>query len=137
VYALPLPSLPSPDASSRGCILIVEDDLDIREALADALGCEGYDLVLAQHGQEALELLRDGARPDVILLDLLMPVMSGWQFRQIQLADPVLAEIPVIVVSASHPGDARPDRHLPKPFSIGELLSALDDVSGEGQRQLG
>ena len=133
VHALQLPSSRSRDATSRGCILIIEDDLDIREALAEALGCEGYDLVLAQHGRDALGLLRDGARPDVILLDLLMPVMSGWQFRQEQLADPVLADIPVIVVSASHPGDARPDRYLPKPFSIGELLSALEDLSERQQ----
>ncbi|WP_242344612.1 response regulator [Anaeromyxobacter terrae] len=114
---------------SRGAILIVEDDPDIREALAEALGCEGYDVALAENGQDALDVLHDGPRPDVILLDLLMPVMSGWQFRQEQLADPALAGIPVVIVSASPPGDAHPDRYLPKPFSIDDLLSAVAELS--------
>lgn len=134
VHALPVTSLCSRRTSSRGTILIVEDDLDIREALAEALGFEGYDVFLAENGQEALDVLRAGPLPHVILLDLLMPVMSGWQFRQEQLADPALAGIPVIVVSASAPGDARADRYLPKPFCIDELLSAVAELS-EGDLQ--
>jgi len=137
VQALPVTSLRSRCTSSRGSILIVEDDLDIREALAEALGFEGYDVFLAENGQEALDVLREGPLPHVILLDLLMPVMSGWQFRQEQLADPALADIPVIVVSASAPGDAQPDRYLPKPFSIDELLSAVAEVSEEDLQRSG
>lgn len=114
---------------ARGSVLVVEDDPDIREALAEALGYEGYDVLLAENGQEALDVLREHSRPHVILLDLLMPVMSGWQFRQEQLADPALAGIPVVVVSASPPGEARPDRYLPKPFSIDELLSTVAELS--------
>jgi CheY-like chemotaxis protein len=109
----------------RGSILIVEDDADIRETLGDALELEGYDVVTAENGFDALCLLRSGLKPGLILLDLVMPIMSGWQFRQVQLADPSLAGIPVVVVSASAPGDARPDRHLRKPFGIDELLSTV------------
>jgi CheY-like chemotaxis protein len=137
VHTLPATSLFSRRTSSRGSILIVEDDLDIREALAEALGFEGYDVVLAENGQDALDVLRDGPLPDVVLLDLLMPVMSGWQFRKEQLADPALAGIPVIVVSASAPGDARPDRYIPKPFSIDELLTAVAELSEEDLQRSG
>lgn len=108
---------------------MIEDDPDIREALAETLSYEGYDVALAENGLEGLEVLRERSRPHVILLDLLMPVMSGWQFRQEQLADPSLAGIPVVVVSASPPGDARPDRYLPKPFSIDALLSAVAELA--------
>lgn len=106
-------------------VLIVEDDRDIRECMADALEIEGYSVALAGNGREALEKLRAGVRPDLILLDLLMPVMSGWEFRQEQLSDPLLSGIPVVVVSASAPGGLRPDRHLPKPFGIDELLEVV------------
>jgi CheY-like chemotaxis protein len=137
VHTLPATSLFSRRTSSRGSILIVEDDLDIREALAEALGFEGYEVFLAENGQEALDMLRAGPLPDVILLDLLMPIMSGWQFRQVQLADPALAGIPVIVVSASAPGDAQPDRYLPKPFGIEDLLSAVAELSEEDLQRSG
>jgi CheY-like chemotaxis protein len=137
VHALSTISLCSRRAGSRGSILIVEDDLDIREALAEALGFEGYDVLLAENGQEALDVLRVGPLPHVILLDLLMPVMNGWEFRQEQLADPALAGIPVVVVSASAPGDARPDRYLPKPFSIDELLVAVAELSAEDLQRSG
>jgi CheY-like chemotaxis protein len=109
-------------------VLVVEDDQDIREALSDALGAEGYEVQVAENGRAGLEVLRGGCLADVILLDLLMPVMSGWEFRQEQLEDPTLAGIPVIVVSASQPGDARPDRHLPKPFALDDLLRAIAEV---------
>lgn len=110
-------------------ILIVEDDADIRESLGEALELDGYLVTRAENGREALRMLRAGLTPAVILLDLVMPVMSGWQFRQVQLADPALAGIPVVVVSASAPGDARPDRHLRKPFGIDDLLSAIATLS--------
>ena len=67
-------------------------------------------------------------KPDVILLDLMMPVMNGWEFRRAQLADPALANIPVVVLSASAPDSCRPDRYLPKPFSVERLLAVLDEL---------
>ena len=116
---------PSASPAARGRVLIVEDERDIREALAEALAYEGYDVAVAANGREALRALRGGPRPDVILLDLVMPEMSGWEFRQVQAHDPALAGIPVVVVSASDPGAARPDRHLPKPFAIDALFDAV------------
>lgn len=112
----------------RGRVLIVEDERDIREALAEALAYEGYDVTVAANGREALRTLGDGPLPDVILLDLVMPEMSGWEFRQVQARDPALAGIPVVVVSASDPGAARPDRHLPKPFAIDALFDAVAEL---------
>jgi len=81
-------------------ILIVEDDHDLREAMALYLAAEGYSVVQAQHGAEALDRLRTSGAFCLILLDLFMPVMNGWAFRAEQLRDPNLATIPVIVISA-------------------------------------
>jgi CheY-like chemotaxis protein len=123
---------PSRGLAVRASVLVVEDDRDIRECMADALEMEGYAVMCAGNGREALDQLRRGPRPDLILLDLLMPVMSGWEFRQAQLADPLLAGIPVVIVSASAPGDgARPDRHLPKPFGIDELLAVVAQLTAD------
>lgn len=83
-------------------VLLVEDDADLREALTETLRDEGYDVAAASHGLEALERLREGLLPDVILLDLMMPVMNGWEFRARQREDAGLAAIPVILLSAAH-----------------------------------
>src|SRR5689334_6104245 len=79
-------------------ILVVDDDEDILEALRDLLRDEGYDVVAARDGRTALERLRGGLRPRLILLDLMMPTMNGYEFRREQRADPALAGIPTIVV---------------------------------------
>jgi len=112
----------------RGRVLVVEDDGDIRETLRDVLTWGEYEVVTASNGREALDLLRDGTDVDVILLDLMMPVMSGWEFRRVQLDDPALAGIPCVVLSASAPGQARPDRFLAKPVGVDELLFTVGDV---------
>ena len=81
-------------------ILIVEDDSALREALAQVLSDEGYELFSARDGLEAVNCLKKGNRPDVILLDLSMPVVNGWEFRMFQKRDPELAAIPVVQRSA-------------------------------------
>jgi CheY-like chemotaxis protein len=81
-------------------VLVVEDDADIREALAVTLQSGGYQVGAAANGKEALEQLRRGPQADLIVLDLMMPVMDGWQFRKEQQHDPRLAAIPVVIVSA-------------------------------------
>ena len=81
-------------------VLVVDDDRDIRDVLTDALEAEGYTVVTAADGQEALDWLRGGARPCIILLDLMMPKMDGIQFRTEVLNDVDLARIPVVVLSA-------------------------------------
>jgi CheY-like chemotaxis protein len=87
--------------SDKPQILVVEDDLATREALSLILSADGYHVATAADGLDALGQLRVGERPGLILLDLMMPLMDGWQFRQEQLRDPRLADIPVIVCSAA------------------------------------
>src|SRR5215510_3339584 len=82
-------------------VLIVEDDRDTREMLARFLELEGFEVREAANGQLALETLHENGATCVILLDLMMPVMNGWQFRLAQVMDPDIAEIPVVVVTAA------------------------------------
>jgi len=92
------------EAVPRG-VMVVDDDADVREALAMTLELHGYLVLLAKDGAEALTLLRgDECRPCLILLDLMMPRMSGLEFRTEQLLDPCLAAIPVVVVTGAGRG---------------------------------
>ena len=79
-------------------VLIVEDDVAVAESLADVLRDEGYDAFVAGDGRQALDWLERNAPPELILLDLWMPVLSGEEFRSEQLALPELASIPVVVI---------------------------------------
>ena len=88
-------------SAPRGIVLLVEDDSAVRNATSELLEDEGFSVVAASDRRDALDLLRAGLRPAVIVLDLMMPRMDGWDFRQIQMADRVLREIPVIVVTAT------------------------------------
>jgi CheY-like chemotaxis protein len=82
-------------------LLFIEDDDATRRSLAEALQGDGYEVVTAANGREALQFLQNGLRPSAILLDVMMPVMDGWDFRHVQLSDPSLREIPVLLVTAS------------------------------------
>ncbi len=82
-------------------ILIVEDDGPFRAALADALSFDGHQVDQAEHGARALELLAAGCRPGIILLDIVMPVMNGMRFLEAKAADPAIAGIPVVLMSAT------------------------------------
>lgn len=107
-------------------ILLVEDDELIRRAIQMVLEWEGYQVDIAANGQEALDYLRAGNRPRLILLDLMMPVLDGEQFREAQSRDPNLASIPVIIVSAASFAEAiSAARHIRKPFEVQELLDAI------------
>lgn len=115
-------------------VMVVEDDADVRLTMTEALEDEGYAVEAAANGREALDILEGGARPDVILLDLMMPVMDGWEFRAAQRRVSELAAIPVIVLTAYAPtGDAlrrlEGTTLLGKPLRLGDLLSALERVS--------
>jgi CheY-like chemotaxis protein len=81
-------------------VLVVDDDYSVLDSMKDVLEDEGYEVFLAANGLEALKELRRGIRPCVILLDLMMPVMNGWEFRQEQLLDNNFAAIPTIIVTA-------------------------------------
>lgn len=116
------------DAKRR--VMVVEDDEGIREALCDLLDTEGFAVTSAIHGADALAKLRDSGnvRPDVILLDLMMPVMDGWAFRAEQRGDPALSGIPVVVITASRQADVaalEPKAFLKKPIDFDELLRVI------------
>jgi CheY-like chemotaxis protein len=87
--------------TSSQVVLVVDDDRDICGVLGAVLEDEGYATAAAPNGREALRLLREGLRPCVILLDLTMPGMDGWDFRADQLRDPDLSTIPVVVITAA------------------------------------
>ncbi|MEK6606922.1 MAG: response regulator [Myxococcota bacterium] len=113
-------------------ILVVDDDFDIRDTLSQVLADEGYRVVCAGNGLEALDLLRaaGGERPALILLDLMMPVMSGWQLRLEQRKDPELAAIPVVVISAASNTHERAvsidaAAYLTKPIALDRLLETI------------
>ena len=118
-------------------VLIVEDDDDIRELLAACLEREGYRVTGAADGREALVRLRSGIRFRTILLDLHMPVMDGWRFREEQKKDPVLSGIPVVVVSASETRENDPEgiaARLNKPIQLEKLLTVLARVISSSTR---
>lgn len=108
-------------------LLIVDDDQDIRDTLAEILQDEGFEVMTASNGSDALARLAAAPeRPDVILLDLTMPVMDGFEFRNAQLADERIADIPVILITAGG-GNVRL-AGLPvatKPFDTNALLAAI------------
>ncbi len=114
--------------TSSGTVLVVDDDPDIRDALCELLEDEGYRAVSAANGQEALTYLKSSDLPCVILLDLMMPIMDGWEFRRRQKCDPELANVPVVVVTAAGQyGTSSIDaaRILPKPLRLEHVLDAL------------
>jgi len=102
---------------------VVEDDRDLRELLVELLRDEGYEAVAAGNGLEGLAMARTH-HPDLILLDLLMPIMNGWQFRAAQALEPALAHVPTVVIS-DHDHDLRVAASLKKPASIGEVLEVV------------
>jgi CheY-like chemotaxis protein len=116
-------------------VLVVEDDLDVRDALVQILEYEGYTVTAAANGREAMDHLRSNGRPRVILLDLMMPVMDGWQFRVEQARDPGLAEIPVIVISAGADIERKASSmgaagYFRKPIEVDALLDAVGRYCG-------
>jgi CheY-like chemotaxis protein len=122
------------------CVMAVDDDPDILLAFKDVLELEGYSVLLARGGREALELLRRGARPAVILLDLMMPDVSGWDFLERQLADASIASLPVVVVSGQ--GVSAQDvaalgvaGYLKKPVDLDHLLSTVERYVRRTQTQ--
>jgi CheY-like chemotaxis protein len=116
---------------SAASIMIVEDDADVRETMAQVLESEGHRVTTARDGTDALEAFARGERPELIVLDLMMPGMNGWDLRAALRRDPELASVPVIVVSAIPPGSERLGELdaveiLHKPFELDTLLAAVD-----------
>lgn len=115
-------------APAHPTVLVVDDHEDVRDALKTLLRAEGYAVETAENGREALAALYGGLQPWVIILDLMMPVMGGFEFRQEQLNHPQFAQIPVIVFSSMddpHAGHLGADAYLQKPADSDRLLALL------------
>jgi signal transduction histidine kinase len=122
--------------ASQTDVLVIEDDPLIRDGLAELLRDDGYEVRTAVNGAEALACLRSAPLPDVILLDLMMPVMDGWQFRVEQKKDAQLARIPVIAMSASRTSQAAAidaAAFVAKPLRIPELNAVITEVVSRAQ----
>lgn len=112
-------------------VLVVEDDADVRDAVAASLRDEGYVVAEAENGRLALEWLQSNADPCLVLLDLWMPVMTGMELREVMARDPRLSAVPLVVVSAA--GDARAQAQemgaigfLRKPLDLHDLLATVE-----------
>jgi len=111
-------------------VLVVDDDRSLRESLSRLLDMEGYSVLEADNGQKALEVLEKAAHfPCLILLDLAMPIMDGRGFLKLRAKDPMLREIPVVVVSGNPPS-GEPldgiDAYLQKPVRFDRLIAIVD-----------
>lgn len=117
--------------NGSGLIMVVEDDADISDSIAAVLEDHGYTVTVAPNGQEALECLRSMTElPGLILLDLMMPIMDGRQFRAAQKTEPALADVPIVLLSAQ--ADVRSAAHqlgarawLRKPVDLAALLKVV------------
>lgn len=112
----------------RPLVMVVDDDDDVRESVSLLLSDEGYDVVTAPNGAVALHELHEGVLPSLIVLDLMMPVMSGWEFRDRQLHDEQICSIPVIVLTAAGEplGNLGGARVLSKAAGARVLLAAVE-----------
>jgi CheY-like chemotaxis protein len=114
----------------HGSILVIEDDGGVRESLAEVLGMEGYRVHGCADGQEALGYLQSAPLPGLILLDLMMPVMNGWVFRDQQQQERLLSSVPVVLMSgvddvAEQAAALGTVAYLRKPIDIEELLDTV------------
>ncbi len=122
---------PDGAAMSGFSVMVVDDDPDVREVMMEAITFAGAEVSSAENGRAALDKLLAGARPSVILLDLMMPEMDGWAFRAEQRRHPDLVDIPVIIFSARRitretERALEAQAYLNKPLGLDELISTLD-----------
>lgn len=118
-------------------VVVIEDDLDIREVLQQLLEMEGYRVLTATNGQEGLLLLQKGINPSLILLDLFMPIMNGVQFLDLYKSDPQLSkfkEVPIVILSAAPPqGEvvksvvSKVSGFIRKPVDLDQLLNVINN----------
>lgn len=117
-------------------ILLVEDDTGIRDSIAECLESEGYDVAPFANGKEALRWLRTAAPPDLIVVDLVMPVMNGAELIDELRGDVTLRDIPVVLMTAAVATAATPlpraNGYLSKPFDLGALLDTVERHAADG-----
>jgi len=117
-------------AAPGDTVLVVDDDAVLRDALREALAGEGFRAGCVDNGREAIDVLRAGARPSVILLDLHTPEMDGLEFRRLQRSDPAIADIPVIVLTGDLDRESEARRlgvafYLTKPMPSPQLVEVV------------
>jgi CheY-like chemotaxis protein len=119
-------------------ILLVDDDASVRRTIARFFTSEGFSVIEAENGHDALSYLRGGGDAAVIVLDLRMPVMDGWTFRREQRLDPRLADIPVIVLSGAD-AEGVPELNalaaFEKPVSLLEIVNLVKGLPSSGVSQ--
>ena len=115
-------------------ILLIEDDVDIRTVLKDALEWEGYQVYTASNGKEGMEILREMPVPGLILLDLMMPVMNGWEFANALGDDRAYADIPIVTLSAFSDPEKRirATASIKKPVDFDVLFALVKKHCGPG-----
>jgi CheY-like chemotaxis protein len=119
-------------------LMVVEDETILRETMVMTLQNAGYTILEASNGNEALQLLKNSAPlPGLILTDIMMPVMDGWEFLEKKTSDPAISAIPVVVLSAYSKQEKPPQveiaAFLEKPFSIKELIATIADHYRDSQ----
>jgi CheY-like chemotaxis protein len=127
--------------SSESIVLMVDDDVDLLEAVTLILERRGYRVLTATNGEQALEQLRDGPRPSLILFDLMMPGMDGWSLRQRLLDNPAHADIPTVVLSGDHAvlrssPPPRCTKTLQKPVDLETLLDVVKQSCARTENDL-
>ena len=120
--------------AAAATVLVVDDDFDVRDTISDVLRDAGYLVLSAADGIEALALMRRGPLPDIVVLDLMMPNMNGYEFRAAQRLDPQLAAVPVVVLTADRQVHGRQHElqaaaYLVKPTRIDDLLAAVERLT--------
>ena len=115
---------------SERVVMIIDDDDDIVDTVRMILQRQGWEVASAPEGAAALEQLRGGLRPELILLDLMMPGLNGWQFTELLRADPALGNPPIVVLSgagdvAAKAASVGAVAHLRKPFELSELVEVV------------
>lgn len=113
--------------SNYKSILIIEDNKELQSSLKTILESEGYKIVTADNGKEGIELLRKIPTPCMILLDLMMPIMNGWEFVDIVSKDIILSNIPITVISAfgDTKGTPKTNDYIPKPIDLDALFRTV------------
>ena len=112
-------------------VLVIDDDYDIRDLVVFYLNSKGYQAVGASNGKDAIAHLQTETKPALIILDLMMPVMDAWEFREAQQSDPAIGQIPVVLISAT---DEVSDHVIPlaaagfirKPIDFNHLLTTVE-----------